>query len=212
VLAVAILAAIVAGWWLVRGQPHRLTPIAAGASMTAGAAASPGAQPLTAGGSLASPVRPSGAVTSGAPIVVDVVGRVARPGVYRLPSGSRVDDAVRAAGGAVAGQDLSSINLARKLIDGEQVAVGVAGAVAGGGAAASGAGGTGASGSSGPIDLNSATAAQLDSLPGVGPVLAQRIVDWRTQHGRFDSVDQLQSVTGVGASKFADLRPLVAVS
>jgi competence protein ComEA len=141
-------------------------------------------------------------------VVVDVVGKVRRPGVYRLPDGSRVDDALEAAGGALPGVDLSRLNLARKLADGEQVAVGVAGAAEAAGPPRTGA----VSGAaSGPIDLNTATVQQLDTLPGVGPVLAQRIVDWRTQHGRFDSVDQLQEVTGIGPSRLADIRSLVTV-
>ena len=104
--------------------------------------------------------------------------------------------------------DLSQLNLASKLADGQQVAVGVPGA-----ASAVGVPGTGAASgaASAPIDLNTATVQQLDALPGVGPVLAQRIVDWRTQHGRFESVDQLQEVSGIGPSRLADLRPLVTV-
>ena len=132
-------------------------------------------------------------------VVVDVVGRVRRPGVYRLPGGSRVGDALTAAGGALPGVDLSQLNLSSNLADGQQVAVGVPGTGAASGAA------------SAPIDLNTATVQQLDALPGVGPVLAQRIVDWRTQHGRFESVDQLQEVSGLGPSRLADLRPLVTV-
>lgn len=145
-------------------------------------------------------------------LIVDVVGKVRRPGVYRLMQGARVDDAVRAAGGAVRGFDLTGLNLARKVVDGEQIAVGVQGAADAAPAQGDGVAGGGArSDQTGPLDLNSATVAQLDALPGVGPVLAQRIVDWRTQHARFDSVDQLKSVTGVGDAKFADLQPLVVV-
>lgn len=145
--------------------------------------------------------------------MVDVVGKVRRPGVFRLPDGARVDDALHAAGGALPGVDLSSLNLARKLGDGEQIAVGVPGAgppAPAAGAPAAGAGPSGASTSS-PIDLNTATLEQLDTLPGVGPVLAQRILDWRTAHGRFDTVDQLRDVTGIGDSRYADLKPLVTV-
>ena len=143
-------------------------------------------------------------------IVVDVVGKVRRAGVYRLAPGSRVTDAIAAAGGVVRGVDLSRINLARKVADGEQIAVGVAGAGSVGAGQASGSGPN--SPAAGLVDLNTATAGQLDGLPGVGPVLAQRILDWRTAHGRFDSVDRLRSVTGIGASKFSDLKPLVTVS
>jgi competence protein ComEA len=143
-------------------------------------------------------------------IVVDVVGKVRRAGVYRLPPGSRVTDAIAAAGGVARGVDLSRINLARKVADGEQIAVGVAGAgsVGAGQVAGSGSDSPGA----GLVDLNTATVGQLDGLPGVGPVLAQRILDWRTAHGRFNSVDQLRSVTGIGSSKFSDLKPLVTAS
>jgi competence protein ComEA len=188
-VGVVALAAIVAGWWLLAGRPHASTV------------------PRSPALSLAVPA------TSASPhpavrVVVDVVGKVRRPGVYRLPNGSRVDDALAAAGGALPGVDLSRLNLARKLADGEQVAVGVSGA-----AAAAGPPGTGAASgaASGPIDLNTATVQQLDTLPGVGPVLAQRIVDWRTEHGRFDSVDQLQEVSGIGPSRLADIRSLVTV-
>ena len=123
-----------------------------------------------------------------------------------MPAGSRVTDAVAAAGGMLTGVDPTTVNLARKLSDGEQLVIGRPAAAAPAGTAAS----TGAD-PSGPVDLNSATVAQLDALPGVGPVLAQRIVDWRSQHGRFDSVTQLSSVSGIGDAKFADLAPLVTV-
>jgi competence protein ComEA len=164
------------------------------------------AAPQASATSLVVPKTPSTAAvsSSAAMLVVNVVGRVQSPGVYRLPSGSRVDDALRAAGGALPGTDLTTLNLARKLTDGEQIAVGVAGEPVNAG--------TGAAPSpEGPVDLNTATAAQLDSLPGVGPVLAQHIVDWRTAHGRFDSVDQLREVSGIGESKYAQIRPLVTV-
>ena len=143
----------------------------------------------------------------GAEVVVDVVGRVHRPGLVTLPAGARVADAVRAAGGALAGTDLSSINLARICVDGEQIAIGVPGAVAAPGAPGSAdAATTGAL-----VNLNTATSDQLDALPGVGPVLAQRIIDYRTDHGPFQSVDQLHQVSGIGDAKYADLSPLVTV-
>lgn len=126
-------------------------------------------------------------------VVVAVAGTVVAPGVVRLPAGSRVHDAVQAAGGLTPGAGYGLLNLARKLVDGEQVLVGVdppPGAAAG---SASGAAGGGAL-----VDLNAATAADLDGLPGIGPVLAERIVDWRTEHGRFESVDQLREVPGIG--------------
>lgn len=146
-------------------------------------------------------------------VVVDVAGKVRHPGVYRLAVGARVADAVTAAGGMAAGVDPVTVNLARKVVDGEQIVVGMAAPPVGMPAATTGSGAEGASGTAptGLVDLNTASTEQLDALPGVGPVLAQRIVDWRTQHGRFDSVDQLNDVSGIGDSKFADLKPLVTV-
>ncbi|WP_406267794.1 ComEA family DNA-binding protein [Streptomyces sp. NBC_00191] len=143
-------------------------------------------------------------------VVVDVSGKVRRPGVHRLPAGSRVADALRAAGGVRAGTDLTGLNRARVLMDGEQVVVGVA-VPPGLPATGSGPGAPGPAGaqSAGPVSLNSATVEQLDTLPGVGPVLAQHIVDYRTQHGGFRSVDELREVNGIGDRRFADLQTLV---
>nr|WP_308314649.1 ComEA family DNA-binding protein [Streptomyces sp. CME 23] len=146
--------------------------------------------------------------TAGAEIVVDVSGKVRRPGIQRLPAGSRVVDALRAAGGVRPGTNTDGLNRARFLVDGEQVVVGgpapgpagVAG-VAGGGPAGAAPGA--------PVALNTATVDQLDTLPGVGPVLAQHIIDYRTQHGGFRSVDELREVNGIGDRRFADLRNLV---
>ncbi len=140
-------------------------------------------------------------------VVISVVGRVARPGLIRLPDGTRVADALAAVGGALPGTDLMGLNLARRLSDGEQLLVGVAPPP--GQPAASGA--LGASGGSGPIDLNAATLEQLDGLPGVGTVTAQRIVDWRVAHGHFTSVDQLREVSGIGQARFGQLKKLVRV-
>lgn len=145
----------------------------------------------------------SAAAVPSAEVVVAVSGKVRTPGLIRLPAGSRVDDAVRAAGGPVAGADVGLLNLARRLVDGEQVLVGVA--------APAGASGNGAAQPGGLLDLNAASASDLDALPGIGPVLAQRIVDWRTSNGRFASVDQLREVTGIGEAKYADLQPKVTV-
>lgn len=150
-----------------------------------------------------------GAVPAAGPggqIVVDVSGKVRDPGLRRLPSGSRVDDALTAAGGARPGTDLAGLNRARVLVDGEQIVVGAPPAPV----PAGGAGGPAAAGGGGgPVRLNAATADQLEGLPGVGPVLAQHIVDYRTQHGGFRSVDELREVNGIGDRRFADLRPLV---
>jgi competence protein ComEA len=143
--------------------------------------------------------------TSGT-VVVSVVGLVARPGLQTLPTGSRVADAVAAAGGLLTEADPASVNMAALLTDGQQLAVGVPGAGSGGQPAG---GGSGAP--AGPVNLNAATVAELDALPGIGPVLAQRIVDYRTQHGPFSAVDQLDDVPGIGPALYARLAPQVRV-
>lgn len=140
-------------------------------------------------------------------IIVDVGGRVRRPGLVTLPEGARVADALRAAGGALRPRDLLTLNLAARVSDGELLLVGVRP----GPPAAPVAGAAGTPDSAAPVDINTATVDQLDALPGVGPVLAQRIVDYRTQHGGFDSVSQLRDVSGIGDATYADLEPLVTV-
>ncbi|MCX4518208.1 ComEA family DNA-binding protein [Streptomyces anulatus] len=152
-------------------------------------------------------------------IVVDVSGKVRRPGVRRLPAGSRVADALDAAGGVRAGTDMTGLNRARLLMDGEQVVVGlppgppVSGAAGGGSAGTNGRGGvpggSGGSGPSAPLSLNTATAEQLETLPGVGPVLAQHMLDYRAENNGFRSVDELRQVNGIGDRRFAELQPLV---
>jgi competence protein ComEA len=137
-------------------------------------------------------------------IIVDVGGRVRRPGLVTLSPGARVADALEAAGGPLRPRDVATLDLAAHVNDGELVLIGVRGAPAPGAAG-------GAGGDSGPLDLNSATAEQLDGLPGIGPVLAERIVDWRTDNGAFSSVDQLDEVSGIGPSLLADLADLVRV-
>ncbi|HSY16075.1 MAG TPA: ComEA family DNA-binding protein [Jatrophihabitantaceae bacterium] len=210
----AVIAALVAGWWVFSGRPSvmAVSPTAFASPATAGAAAGAGASagaPRPANGvPVVTPPVVTSSATATLVLVIDIVGRVARPGVYRLPAGSRVDDALRLAGGALPGVDLTQLNLASKVSDGQQIAVGVPGAPAD----QAGAGASGEpAGTAGPLDLNTATAEQLDALPGVGPVLAQHIVAWRQAHGRFDSVDQLREVSGVGPAKYDDLRPLVTV-
>ena len=154
------------------------------------------------------PGAPSAGGTSGAEIVVDVSGKVREPGVHRLPAGSRVTDALRAAGGVKSGTNTDGLNRARFLVDGEQVVVGGPAAVAAPGVGGSGGPATGLAPTA-PVSLNTATVDQLDTLPGVGPVLAQHIIDYRTQHGGFRSVDELREVNGIGDRRFADLRNLV---
>jgi competence protein ComEA len=147
-------------------------------------------------------------------VVVAVSGRVRRPGVVTVPAGARVIDVLKAAGGPLPGADLGMLNLARKVADGELVAVGVPASAPGAPAAAgteAPSAGDPAGGAAEPIDLNTATLAELDTLPGVGPVLAQRILDWRTQHGQFASVDQLSDVSGIGDARLGQLRDLVRV-
>lgn len=128
-------------------------------------------------------------------VVVHVTGAVASPGLVRLPAGSRVNDAIEAAGGARSPKALASINLARVLVDGEQIVVG-------GSASASGS----SSSTAGGINVNSASASELEALPGVGPVLAERIVAWRTTNGPFRSVDELSEVSGIGDAVLAQIR------
>lgn len=153
-----------------------------------------------------SPGAPPPAAAPAKRVVIDVSGKVRSPGVHRLPAGSRVTDALRAAGGVKPGADLTGLNRARVLVDGEQVVVGGPAppglAAPGGGTAAQGVGGA-------PVSLSTATVEQLDTLPGVGPVLAQHIIDYRTRHGGYRSVDELREVNGIGERRFADIEPRV---
>jgi competence protein ComEA len=143
---------------------------------------------------------------SGPGVVVHVVGAVRRPGLYQLPAGSRVADALEQAGGAAPAADVALVNLAAPLADGQQVVVPSR--------AAAGSGSSGAAGESpsggGPVHLNTASIAELDELPGIGPVTAQKIVDHREKHGAFSSVEDLDAIPGVGAAKIEQLRDLVA--
>lgn len=199
-LVVTALAAVLAAGVVLHGRPQE---VAVPAVEAAGA-------PLPGATALPGSSTPPGASVEPAPsgeVVVSVAGKVRRPGLVRLPAGSRVDDAVRAAGGPVDDASTGLLNLARRLVDGEQVLVGIdpppGTAPAGGPESGSAAGGL--------VDLNTASASDLDALPGIGPVLAQRIVDWRTENGRFASIDQLREVTGIGEAKYEDLQSKVAV-
>ncbi|SHN25959.1 competence protein ComEA [Cryptosporangium aurantiacum] len=185
-----------------------LATVAVLVALIAGVAAwraRPDTEPVVTASIVDAPSAVSSSAEAPAEAVVAVSGRVRRPGLVRLPAGSRVADAVEAAGGALPGADLGTLNLARKVVDGELIAVGVP-APAG---AAPGAGPS--SGTDAPLDLNLATAEQFDALPGVGPVLAERIVEYRTEHGGFRSVDQLREVEGIGDTRFEKLRELVRV-
>jgi len=200
VLLVAVLVAVLLVW---QAQPSaEAAPV-----LRRGGAAQP-----TPAAAVASP----SASAAPADVVVHVVGAVHRPGLVRLAAGSRVSDAVAAAGGTTAAARDASVNLARVLVDGEQLVVqsrnGPPVVAAPGAAAGAVAGATGAASMpAGPVDLNTATLEALDGLPGIGPVLAQRILDWRAAHGRFSTVDELGEVSGIGEATLADLRPAVTV-
>lgn len=172
-------AAVFTVWWLLSTRPQATTD----------------AEPLAL--STSAP-----ATTSPPELVIDVEGKVNRPGIVTLPKGSRVVDAIKAAGGVKGKADRSSLNMARKIDDGEQILVGVA-PVAG---AAPVPGAPGAK-----VNLNNATMDQLDELPGVGPVTAKSILDWRTKNGSFTKVEDLLDVKGIGQATLDDLRDLVTV-
>jgi competence protein ComEA len=152
---------------------------------------------------------------AGAGLFVHVAGAVVKPGVYELPAGARVVDGITAAGGAKPDADLSSINLARPLTDGERVYIPRKGempptAVAPPDGVVPGGGG-GSADASGKVNINTATASQLEELPGIGEVIAQRIVDYRTQHGPFKTVRDLLKVDGIGEKKFESIEDHVTV-
>ena len=206
-VGLAVLAVLIVGgvaFWYVRSLPSRIQISTA----TQGPA-----QPGPAAGPTAGPT-PSPA----AEVVVDVAGWVRHPGVYRLHVGDRVIDAIDLAGGAKPRADLTSLNLASLLTDGEQIIVyriGSAGAGASGVGSTiitgSGASGTSGSGSGDLVNLNTATLDQLESLPGIGPVLAQKILDYRTENGPFKTIEGLMDVSGIGDKRFADLKPHITV-
>lgn len=137
-------------------------------------------------------------------LIINVAGKVLNPGVYQLPQGSRVIDALKAAGNQLNGVDISDINLARVLVDGEQILIGASNH-------------TSLKAKpkkvtvDNPLDLNRATLAQLDTLPGIGPVTSQRIIDYRKKVGRINSVDELKKISGLGGAKFDEIKPLLRV-
>ncbi len=214
-VVVAALGAGGGGWYFVHAAPHaaRDSPSAVDAVPRAPTSAAlpsaPAVWPTPAASSVASPS------TDTATVVVDVVGKVAHAGVVTLPAGARVVDAIAAAGGVLPNTDLTALDLAGKVLDGAEIFVGIpppsgaaaqaAGGVIGGAGGDTSGSNTGAASAPAIVNLNTATEAELETLPGVGLVTAQRIVAWRTQHQRFTSVVQLQQVSGIGPAKYAAL-------
>jgi competence protein ComEA len=221
-VVLALVGASGGAWYFLRAAPHVQTadadPPADGGSArspTESIAPTDGFVPVGVGvlpSALPSPSKAS-------ELVVDVVGKVAKPGVITLPPGSRIVDAIAAAGGALPHTDLTALDLARKLSDGQEIFVGVPppsgpAAMSAGGVVGDGTdvGIDAAAGSSDAIvDINTATEAELETLPGVGTATAEKILAWRTQHGRFTSVTQLQQVSGIGPAKYAALAGRVKV-
>ena len=211
VAVLAVAALVLTCWWLLRSGGHEVTAPVALTTPRSGLATprgAPGVSALAAADQPAADAGPtSGAAgTSTAKVVVDVTGKVRRPGIVVLRQGARVVDALRAAGGVRPGVGLAGLNLARVLSDGEQVVVGLpAGVAAMGSAPVSGPPATGL------VDLNTADETTLESLPDVGPVTAQAIIAWRSEHGGYTSVDQLLDVDGIGDATLAKLTPYVTI-
>ena len=210
VVAVLVLLAVGATAYVVLRMGGDSEPVHGPARATAPAGSASPLVPLPSGHP--SPPAPAsntpGSNTQGSSVTVDVAGKVRRPGLATLPAGSRVADALDEAGGPRGRVDLSSLNLARVLVDGEQILVGQAPPAGGLAAGAS----TAAPDATGAlVNLNTATMVELETLPGVGPVTAQKILDWRSAHGAFSSVDELLEVDGIGEKTLADLAPHVTL-
>lgn len=165
----------------------------------------PRADTATESTTLASPT------TSIGPLHVHAAGAVARPGVVQVPSGARVVDVIAAAGGAASDADLNQINLAELVTDGERVYIPRAGEVVAAVAAPSGSAKGGGTDATGIVNINEASESELEALPGVGPATAKAIVDYRTQNGRFRSVDDLLNVRGIGPAKLEQIKPYARV-
>jgi competence protein ComEA len=206
VVAVGLLLSV---WWLVRASgdgPGEVAPPRVNATVPATPSAPDAPSGGPAPGSAPQPAQPGASAAAGDSIVVDVVGKVRRPGIAVLPVGSRVVDAVEAAGGVRRGVDPATVNRARLLTDGEQVVVGgpAGGQGAGPPAAAPGP-------STGLVNLNTADQAALETLPGVGPVTAKAILEWRAEHGAFTAVEELLEVSGIGDATLAEIAPHVTL-
>ncbi len=205
---VAVLAALLAAgimWWS-RPQPSSadqtgLEPMAAASAPVADGRISTNSS-TGQGNSADNDTAPTTGSTQDQ-LVVSAIGQVHRPGLVTVAGGARVADAITAAGGALPEADLSTVNLARLVVDGEQIAVGMPGS--------SLPGDTDPSSSGGLVDLNTATLAELETLPGIGPVLAQRILDFRESNGGFTAVEQLREVSGIGPTVYEDIVDLVTV-
>lgn len=204
----------VSAWWVMRADGgETLTPSAlseTAAAPAGGLKADPaGAMQGTTASPAASPTGlPGQGPSAGTQVVVDVAGKVRRPGIVTLPLGSRVTDALEAAGGARRGVDLTPLNLARLLVDGEQIVVGVAPPA---GVAAAAASSPGAPPGGRLVNINRAGQAELEELPGVGPVTAAAILQWRTENGAFTAVDELMEVSGIGEATLAEMAPFVTL-
>ncbi len=225
VLSVAL---CLAAWWALSARPQVQTvppavspasavpaPIPAEAPPSAAAAPAP-SSPTPIPGQTIAPSTPAGDGAAEQLVVVDVAGRVRRPGIVTLPWGSRVADALQAAGGARPGVDLVPLNLARVLVDGEQLLVGIEAATVPGSVTLPDPTVVPQPGATPDaptllVNLNTATLADLDTLPGVGPVTAEAILTWRTENGAFSTVDELLEVSGIGDVTLEELRDLVTV-